>query len=212
MAGLLWFAPDDATFSVHAPFHGGTTRVPHGYADGTGDALHFSQESAFWAFNSVANFLYPRWFAAAEVMARAKKLEEGFSEQLKVEELAAMALYKKSPEKAIEFMTNRDVARANKLVTDIFALFGQLMVTYRDGFRISSLGPDAPDHGGAQGGVVPKVEEVGYSADWYDRIAKDTGDHYKVPASMTSLDRVKLRALNKGVQGVWQPTADAVIV
>ncbi|CAJ1404868.1 unnamed protein product [Effrenium voratum] len=60
MAGLLWFAPDDATFSVHAPFHGGTTRVPHGYADGTGDALHFSQESAFWAFNSVANFLYPR--------------------------------------------------------------------------------------------------------------------------------------------------------
>jgi len=30
-------------------------------------------------------------------------------------------------------------------------------VTYRDGFRISSQGPAAPDHGGAQGGVVPKA-------------------------------------------------------
>ncbi|CAK9025732.1 Probable dipeptidase B [Durusdinium trenchii] len=59
MAGLLWFGVDDASFSVHAPFHGGTTRVPQGYADGFGDALHYSR-SAFWAFNTVANFIYPR--------------------------------------------------------------------------------------------------------------------------------------------------------
>ena len=39
---------------------GGTTRVPPAYADGVGDALHYSQDSAFWAFNTVANFLYPR--------------------------------------------------------------------------------------------------------------------------------------------------------
>ncbi|CAK9025757.1 Peptidyl-prolyl cis-trans isomerase FKBP65 (PPIase FKBP65) (70 kDa peptidyl-prolyl isomerase) (FK506-binding protein 65) (AtFKBP65) (Immunophilin FKBP65) (Peptidyl-prolyl isomerase ROF2) (Protein ROTAMASE FKBP 2) (Rotamase) [Durusdinium trenchii] len=58
-AGLLWFGVDDASFSVHAPFHGGTTRVPQGYADGFGDALHYSR-SAFWAFNTVANFIYPR--------------------------------------------------------------------------------------------------------------------------------------------------------
>lgn len=38
---------------------GGTTRVPQGYADGFGDALHYSR-SAFWAFNTVANFIYPR--------------------------------------------------------------------------------------------------------------------------------------------------------
>ena len=27
MAGLLWFAPDDATFSVHAPFHGAAAEM-----------------------------------------------------------------------------------------------------------------------------------------------------------------------------------------
>lgn len=32
-----------------------------------------------------------------------------------------------------------------------------VQVGYRDGFRISSQGPEAPDHGGQQGGVVPKA-------------------------------------------------------
>lgn len=199
IGGILWFGVDDASFSVHAPFHGGNTRVPRSYADGVGDALHYSQDSAFWAFNTVANFLYPRWFAAEEVMASARKAEETFVQQLRAEELAAGALYKTNPAKAIELLTARDASRANQVVKDEFALFGQLMVTHRDGFHISSLGPHAPNHGGAQGGVVPKVEEVGYSTKWYDRIVKDTGDHYKMSTSPTSpLDAAKLRTLSKG--------------
>jgi len=197
IGGILWFGVDDASFSVHAPFHGGITRVPRAYADGVGDALHYSQDSAFWAFNTVANFLYPRWFAAAEVMGLARKTEETFVQKLVEEELTASALYKKDPQKSMELLTNLDVARADRVVKEEFELFGRLMVTYRDGFRISLQAPAAPDHGGAQGGVVPKVEEVGYSAKWYDRIVKDTGDHYKV----SSVDAAKLRTLSKGTTG-----------
>eukprot|EP00913_Durusdinium_trenchii_P035931 g33620.t1 len=122
MAGLLWFGVDDASFSVHAPFHGGTTRVPQGYADGFGDALHYSR-SAFWAFNTVANFIYPRWFLADAVMHRARMSEQTFV----AEELLAKALYKKDPAKAIELLTARDVARAERVVEEEFALFGDLM-------------------------------------------------------------------------------------
>eukprot|EP00415_Alexandrium_ostenfeldii_P004226 UN4226 len=88
-------------------------------------------------------------------------------------------------------------------------MFGELMVKYRDGFRISSAGPGAPDHGGSEGGIVPKVEEIGYSAKWYDRIVKDTGDHYKMTDDKTHPDLVasKLRALNKGISGTWVPEA-----
>ncbi|CAK9001110.1 unnamed protein product [Durusdinium trenchii] len=211
MAGLLWFGVDDASFSVHAPFHGGTTRVPQGYADGFGDALHYSR-SAFWAFNTVANFIYPRWFLADAVMHRARMSEQTFVAEVQAEELLAKALYKKDPAKAIELLTARDVARAERVVEEEFALFGDLMVGYRDGFRISSQGPEAPDHGGQQGGVVPKVEEVGYSETWYDRIVKDTGEHYKIPSS-SQLDRAKLRTLSKGVaMGMDTGSAKYVIV
>ncbi|CAE7558665.1 pipD [Symbiodinium pilosum] len=204
IGGLLWFGVDDATFSVHAPLHGGATRVPHSYADGNGDALTFSRDSAFWAFNTVANFLYPRWFAAEGVMQQAHQAEERFARALEMEELIAAAKYRKDPAAAVEYLTATDNARADKIVQDEWNLFGQLMVTFRDGFHISSLGPQAPDHGGSQGGIVPKVEEVGYSSRWYERIVKDTGDHYKMPKSSSKdLEQVKLGTLKKGISGVW---------
>lgn len=217
IGGLIWFGVDDATFSIHTPFHGGTKQVPHSFADGTGNALHFSTESAFWAFNSVANFIYPRWFAAADVIKRAKLSEARFAEELLAEETQALELYQTDPAKALDYLTASDVARADKLVKDEFALFGELMVTYRDGFHISSPGPNPPDHGGAQGGLVPKVEEVGYDHSWYARIVHDTGDHYKVAQSLDpELERSKIRAINKGISGTWQPkgerAVDAVII
>eukprot|EP00928_Gymnodinium_smaydae_P089633 TRINITY_DN73563_c0_g1_i1.p1 TRINITY_DN73563_c0_g1~~TRINITY_DN73563_c0_g1_i1.p1 ORF type:complete len:608 (+),score=81.23 TRINITY_DN73563_c0_g1_i1:40-1824(+) len=203
IGGLLWFGVDDATFSIHAPFHGGTSRVPHAYADGTGNALKWSSESAFWAFNAVANFLYPRWYAAKEVIQRASEIEAKFAQELEDEERRAIAFFSSDPAKAVEYLTASDVARAERVAKDEFDLFGDLMVKYRDGFHISSQGSHAPDHGGSQGGVVPNVEEVGYQTSWYDRIVEDTGDHYKVPTSDATfneeLENAKVRALNKGV-------------
>lgn len=215
IGGLLWFAPDDATFSVHAPFHGGLTRVPPAYADGNGNALTYSQ-SAFWAFNTVANFIYPRWFLAASVIKKAHDQEVAFASSLEAEESKAVALYQENPAKAMEYLTTVDVARAENVVKDEFALFAELMVKYRDGFRISSLGPNAPDHGGKQGGVIPKVEEVGYPESWYKRIVGDAGDHYKMTDSHTHPDLLasKLRAINKGNVGMVMAdkAADVLIV
>lgn len=209
IGGIIWFGVDDATFSVHAPFHGSTTTVPKCFADGTGDALTWSGESGFWAFNSVANFIYPRWFIASEVIAKAAKTEAEMAESLQKEEEVALALFKESPDRAAEYLTIVDGERATKIVKDEFSLFGQLMVTYRDGFHISSAGPNAPNHGGAQGGVVAAVQEVGYSDSWYARIVADTGDHYKMTDPHTHPDLLssKLRALNKGSAGVWIPSS-----
>jgi len=209
LGGLLWFGVDDATFSVHAPFHGGTTRVPESLADGTGNALSFSSKSSFWAFNTVANFVYPRWHVAPEVIKRAAEAELDFARLLQDEERAALAVYSSDPTMAIKYLTDVDCARADKVAQDEFALFGELMVTYRDGFKISSQGPDAPDHGGKQGGVVPHVEEPGYQASWYDRIVKDTGLRYKVPQmASSSLEQNKLRALKKGVSEPSEPLTE----
>lgn len=209
IGGLLWFAPDDATFSVHAPFHAGTTAVPKSYADGTGDALTWSTESAFWAFNSVANFVYPRWYAAREVIESAAAAELAHKVQLAAEERRAMELYQDDPAALAAYLTKADIERADEIVKTEWALFGQLMVKYRDGFRISSLGPHAPDHGGAQGGIMPKVEEIGYSDEWLGRIVQDAGEHYELlggSEGRPDLLRSKLAAMDKGAaDGVWQP-------
>lgn len=215
IGGRLWFAVDDATFSVHTPFHGGTSRVPKCLADGNGDALHWTPDSAFWVFNAVANFVYPRWQIAPEVIDRALKSESQIEEELAAEEAVAQALWERDPAAAVEHLTKWDVDRAEKVTKDEMALFGELMVKYRDGFKITDGGPNAPNHGGIMGGVVPNVAEVGYSAQWEERIIKDTGKHYLMTDSHTHPDLAawKLRALNKGVASRGaQDTVNAIIV
>jgi len=221
IGGLLWFAVDDATFSVHVPFHGGATRVPRCLADGTGDALTWSDGSAFWAFNTVANFVYPRWFLAPEVIAASEAAERRFADELAAEEEAALALYGGGDaDAALELLTARAGARAEATTKAEWALFHRLMVRYRDGFNITSQGPHAPDHGGAQGGVVPRAAEGGYRKDWYARIVQDTGDHYRMTDSHTDpdlglssrerykLEMNKLRTLAKGTaSGLRAPAA-----
>lgn len=198
ISGVIWFGVDDTTFSIHTPFHGGATRVPHAYADGNGDALTWSN-SAFWAFNTVANFVYPRWYLAADLIADAHKKEVSFASELAKDEAEAMELYKHNPAKAIELLTAKSEARAEALVKDEWALFGKLMVKNRDGLQVTSAGPHAPDHGGASGGVVPAVKEIGYTDEWKARIIKDTGDHYLKPNESThpDLKNDKDRTLNK---------------
>lgn len=199
IGGLLWFGVDDASFSVHVPFHGGVTEVPKGFADGTGDALTFSTESAFWAFNTVANFVYPRWYLAEEVMNRAHATETGFADALIHRDAKALEVYKVDPNAAMIYLTEKDGEAVAELVKDEFALFKELMVKYRDGVSITSFGPGAPDHGGSQGGVVPSVGDLPYASEWYGRIVKETGDHYKVKDGSNQLELQKLRVLSKGI-------------
>mmetsp|Transcript_39325 Transcript_39325/g.124828 ORF Transcript_39325/g.124828 Transcript_39325/m.124828 type:complete len:602 (+) Transcript_39325:113-1918(+) len=212
IGGLLWFGVDDATFSVHMPFHGGTTRVPKSLADGNGDALNFSYDSAFWAFNTVANFVYPRWYLAPSVIARSHAAEVAFADVVAQEEKPAVEMYEKEPAKAMEYLTDLAERRADEATKSEFQLFGELMVRSRDGFQISSQGPNAPDHGGHQGGIVPKVEEVGYSDSWYARIVQDTKDHYKMADDRTHPDlmahqAMKLRVLAKGTTSALRGAA-----
>merc|ERR1712137_408738 len=81
-------------------------------------------------------------------------------------------------------------------------LWQRLFVQYRDGFNVTAV-PNMPDHGPEHdfGGVVPHVEEIGYDAAWYGRIAADTGDRYRVrgTAFNQEVEQRKINVLNKGV-------------
>ena len=76
--------------------------------------------------------------------------------------------------RAVEKMTTFSVSLCNAVVDAWFNLFRYLMVTFRDGFIVT---PQPLAHPADK--PIAKVEEPGYSDDWYDRIIADTGNHWR---------------------------------
>ena len=194
IGALNWFSVDDATFGVHAPFHACSTRVPRAYTSAAGSADRMSFDSAFWVFNMVANFAYYRWEQVAPVVTdRVNHYEQLFAKQVAAEDAAALALWSSNQTAAVELLTAAGEKRGNEFVSDWMQLYQQLFMQFRDGQT-----PSQPVHG--VHGVHGVTVNPGYAQDWYDRIAKETGDRYLVPAmdgGSAELNARKMKVLRK---------------
>jgi len=179
IGGILWFGVDDAASTVYVPMYCGMTEVPFSYAEGNGDLLTYSESSAFWAFNFVANFAYLRYNVMIEdVKKKQQALEKGFIQKVEKVDEKAIALYKEDPEKARAYITNFSVSAADHTVAVWKELGQYLLVKYIDGnikkeengrFKRNAYGyPAGPD-------------QPGYSEEWMKEVVKDTGDKLKVP-------------------------------
>ena len=191
IGALNWFAVDDATFSVHVPFHACSTRVPVSYTSVAGSADRFSFGSAFWVFNMVANFAYYRWEQAAPVVNKYIDHYEGlFAREVATNDAAALHLWHTNRTAAVELLTAAGEKRGNTLVREWLELYQQLFMMFRDGKT-----PSQEVHG-------VRVKE-GYAQDWYDRVAKETGDRYLLPRMdgvSAELNAKKLRVLDKSTR------------
>ena len=178
IGALNWFSVDDATFSVHAPFHACSTRIPHAYTSAAGSATNMTFKSAFWVFNIVANFAYYRWEQVAPLVTeRVKYYEEIFANQVKAEDAAALALWSSNNRTAaVELLTAAGEKRGNAFVASWLQLYQQIFMQFRDG-------------------QTPENVKSGYAQDWYDRVAKETGGRYLMP-TMTEEDSGRVAALN----------------
>lgn len=61
IGGILWFGVDDAATSLYVPMYCGITKVPECYRADNGSLLEYSPTSAFWIYNSVANYAYSKY-------------------------------------------------------------------------------------------------------------------------------------------------------
>ncbi len=61
IGGILWFGVDDAATSVYVPMYCGINGVPESFSETNGSLLEYSPTAAFWVFNRVSNFAYPRY-------------------------------------------------------------------------------------------------------------------------------------------------------
>ncbi|HRS54151.1 MAG TPA: C69 family dipeptidase, partial [Bacteroidales bacterium] len=169
IGGILWFGVDDTYFTIYSPMYCGITKVPESYAEGNGSMMEFSETSAFWAFNQLSNFAYTRWNLITPETRKAQyEIEMSYINEIKNIDNKALALYKKSPSKAIKYLTEYSVKTGNNTVNFVKNLYRQIFVKYMDGNVKEKV----------ENQKNPKVIQPGYGENWYRLIIKETGDKF----------------------------------
>lgn len=192
LQGLLWFGVDDSSTTVRFPIYSSSTKVPEAFGgkgpqDGVVPSMmKFSMDSAFYAFNLVANWAYSRWdLMYPEIYDAIIEKETKYMELIHAIDADAIKIYNnKGSASAIEFVTDFAVDTGNKLVKDWAAFFGELFVKYRDGYQITADPSNTACGCSVANGAYPQA--------WLDRIVQDTGSHYYIPD-----EELASKAMNK---------------
>jgi len=175
VGGINWFGVDDAASSVYFPMYCGSNRVPKSYAVGNGKMMDFTNKSAFWVFNQVSNFAYTRYNLIHPVIAKKQKsLEKKYYSFTKIIDIAAEGMFKADPKAAVEFITDFSCNQGNNLVTEWRGFYGDLFAEFMDGNVKVKDGKKQN----------PKLDQPGYSKEFYKNIVKSTGDKLKVKGEM----------------------------
>jgi dipeptidase len=181
VGGIFWFGVDDASSTVYTPMYCGITKIPKPFAVGNGDMLTYSETSAFWAFNFVANFCYLRYNVMIEDVKKVQtKLENGYIKETAQIDNTASDLYKKDNKKAREFITNYSVNAGNNTFKEWKTLGQYLLVKYIDGNIKREKDGKFQKNGYTQ---PASPLQPGYPEAWKKKVAEDTGDKLKVIGS-----------------------------
>jgi dipeptidase len=179
VGGVLWFGLDDANMTVYTPVYCGVTNVPDCYAQGHGDYITFSWDSAWWIYNWVSNMIYPRYdLMIGDLRKKQQAFEDNFATNQPRVEAEALRLLKVDSLKAQEYLNNY----TNDCATNTFKSWKEfgtyLIVKYNDG--VVKQEKDGKFARGAYNQALP-VLRPGYSPETLREILKATGDRYKVP-------------------------------
>ncbi|MBN1789192.1 MAG: C69 family dipeptidase [Bacteroidales bacterium] len=172
VGGILWFGMDDTYSTVYTPMYCGMKSIPPSFAVGNGAMMEFSPDAAFWVFNQVSNFAYTRYnMMIPHIQEKQKQLESRYIAEINTIDKTAASLYKKSPKKAVQYITDYSVKAGEQTVAEWKKLYAFLFTRYMDGNVKTKI----------EGQQNPKVEQPGYDEAWYRQVAKDAGERLKVP-------------------------------
>ncbi|MCA1744832.1 MAG: C69 family dipeptidase, partial [Bacteroidales bacterium] len=164
--------------TVYLPMYMGMNAIPENFAQGNGNMLEFSWNSAFWVFNWVANQAYYRYsFMIEDIRKVQTELEDRYEATTPAIDKAALALYQEDPEMAKAFLTDY-VHNQSRIAVERWKKLGEfLMVKYLDG----NLHEEKDgiflrnEHGNPKPAQFP-----GYDEGYYKRIVDETGDKLKM--------------------------------
>ncbi len=178
IGGILWFGVDDAASTVYTPMYASITKVPESFGVGNGDILTYSDKSAFWTFNFVANFCYLRYNIMIEDVKKTQlSLENQYIENTSITDEKALALFKIKPKKAIAFLTDYSVKMGDNTFYKWKELGNYLLVKYIDGNIKKEKDGKFLKNGYTQSAAP---SQPGYPEWWSKKIVEQTGDKLKV--------------------------------
>lgn len=179
VGGIFWFGLDDANLSVHSPFYCGMTHVPQAYAEGTADILKYSENSAFWTFNRVAQHVYLMYDRLiVDVRKKQNELRDRLDAYIPAIDKAAMTLHESNAEYMTAFLTDFSINTANNVLKEWKELGIFLLVKYLDGnIKQEKDGKFLRN----QYNFPLDPHQPRYSDEWYKTIVEQTGDKFIVP-------------------------------
>jgi dipeptidase len=131
IGGVLWFGVDDAATALYVPMYCGITKVPECYRADNGSLLDYSPTSAFWIYNSVANFAYSKYsYMFADIKKVQEQWENDFNVLVPAMDKIATGM---SEADARVFLTNFSCSQAENSTADWKKLGEYLLVKYMDG-------------------------------------------------------------------------------
>ncbi len=154
VGGLMYFNCDDADMIAYVPVYCCESEIPVAFREENNLNGVFNENGAYWFCNMVSNFIYPRYSALiGDLRTAQKELEDFFcSEQ---EEVATRAK-EMTPSDRVSFLTAKTEEYVERMMSRWISLWKELIVKYND-------------------------QPGGYGQQFYDAVARDTGDRYKIP-------------------------------
>ena len=131
----------------------------------------FTWDSAFWVFNFVANFSYPRYSVVIDDVKKIQNEIEGkyFALQENIES-TALSLLKNSKGEAIEYLTTYSIASAEQTYKT-WKQFGEhLILKYMDGLSKTEFF---------------KPKNIGYREEFKKMIVEESGESLKMKTIVT---------------------------
>lgn len=176
VGGIIWFGVDDANTTVYVPMYAGIRHAPETFAQGNGSIIEYSDNSAFWTFNKVANFAYLRYsLMLPDILKVQSELESRFMAFVPAIDKAATDLYQKDPELGRDFITDFSVKMGNYTVERWEELFRFLLVKFMDGnIKKEENGEFLTN----KYGKYPIVIHPEYPEWWLRLIVETTGDKF----------------------------------
>ena len=181
IGGILWFGVDDAATSCLTPIYTSTLKVPECFAEGNGHMTKYSSTSAFWIFNRVTNFAYLLYDRVApEIRIAIEEHETAAMDRTPSVDAVAMNLYKESPQKAREFLSDYTVTTAQSMFMKWKNLDEYLLVKYIDG-NVKKQDKNGCFLDNGSGRNIPaSPSQPGYSDMWKKAVKEQAGERLKV--------------------------------
>ena len=176
VGGVLWYGVDDSYTSCYFPLYCSINDVPKSYTIGKLDK--FDWNSAWWAFNLVANFANLRYSdMIKDIQAAQTEIESSLLKMQPVIEKTALELLKENPKLARNYLTQYSITQGENVINSWKNLGEHLICKYNDGYVKNDKG---------------RPEESGYDLEWLKKVVQERPEQFKLPINRDAAPESKL--------------------